>query len=112
MVMNLYAIFRFLFEVLCLVIAGYWGFSQVSYRKLRFILGIAAPLSIIIVWSIWVAPSSPNRLQGLTRLMLELGIYAFSAVCLYHTNFKNFVGWFILIAIANASINYFTNWLI
>lgn len=110
--MTVYSAFRFLFEILCIVIAGYWGFSKVSYGNWRFVFCILAPLIIVIIWSIWGAPASHNRLQGIARLALELGIYTVSAIYLYNTNFKAFVICFILLAITNASINFFTNWLI
>jgi len=112
MVKNLYSIFRFSFEILCIGIAGYWGFSKTTLGNWRFVLGILAPLAIIIIWSIWAAPSSPNRLQGVARLALELGIYAVISICLYNTNYKSLVFYFILLSVANASVNYFTKWLL
>lgn len=44
MAKGLYSIFRFMFEMLCIVIAGYWGLSNVRYGNWRFILCVLAPL--------------------------------------------------------------------
>ncbi len=109
MIMNLYSGFRFLFELLCIVIAGYLGFNYSNFGNWRFILGVLAPLAIILVWSVWGVPSSPRRLQGLLRLALKLGTYGISAILLYNTSFKSLIGWFILIGITNACINYFVD---
>ncbi|MGL6198495.1 MAG: YrdB family protein [Lachnospiraceae bacterium] len=107
MIMTVYSIFRFVFEILCIVIAGYWGFSKVKYGNWRIVLGILAPLIIVVIWSVWGAPASLHRLQGIASLALELGIYAVSAIYLYNTKFKAFVICFILLAITNACINFF-----
>lgn len=109
MIMSLYSIFRFLFEILCIVIVGYWGFGSIKYGDWRFVLGVLVPLTIVFVWSVWGAPSSTNRLNDLSRLVLELVIYAISAICLYNTRLKALTICFIIIAVANAFINYFAN---
>lgn len=112
MIKGIYSILRFLFEILSIVSIGYWGFSRVSLGNWRYLLGIAAPLIVIAVWSIWGAPSSSNRLQGIARLLLELSVYTVSAVCIYNTDAKQLTLPFILIALVNALINYFSGWLI
>lgn len=111
-VKTIYSLFRFLFELLCIGIIGYWGFQRIGLGNWRYVLAILAPLALIAVWGMWMAPSSSHRLQGITRLVVELGVYAITAVCLYFTDFREFTVWFIVLALVNAAINHFTGWLI
>lgn len=112
MLKNIYSIFRFAFEILCLLISGYWGFSLHAPGWLRFVAGIGLPLVIAIFWGVWMAPLSQYRLQGIVRLFLETLLYAGLAVCLYNTPRRDYTLVFGITALANALINYFTGWLV
>lgn len=88
MIVSLYSIFRFLFEILSVISIGYWGFQLRSLNQWRYVVGIAAAVLVIAVWAVWGAPASPNRLQGLSHFILELAIYLIAAVCLYFSHHK------------------------
>ncbi|MFV0392993.1 MAG: DUF2568 domain-containing protein [Coprobacillaceae bacterium] len=75
-------------------------------------MAIIAPLIVMIIWGIWCAPSSSRRLQGSLRLIIEIMIYVIVTICLYNTDYIHYTLLYLMIALANASINYFTNWLI
>lgn len=109
---TLYSALRFLFELACIGAVGYWGFTRADWGGWRYALGIVAPLVLIAVWGIWMAPSSPHRLQGIVRLLVELGIYAIVALCIHNTDYAHLTIGFVALATINAVINHFTGWLI
>jgi len=65
------------FLELCLVLAyGYWGFTTGNGLIAQLLLGVGVPLMVIVVWSIFLAPASSRRLQGLPHWALELILFA------------------------------------
>ena len=106
MIETIYSIFRFLFEILSVGIIGYWGFSLKNLHGWRYIIGIAAPLLIVVVWATWGAPSSAYRLAGIARLALELGIYLIATLCLVLTGHRQIAVVFGIVGLANGITNH------
>ena len=70
---------RFLLELCAVAAAGYWGFAAAD-GALAWLLGIAAPVLIIMLWGALVAPRAEHRLPDPLRLILELWIFAAASV--------------------------------
>lgn len=87
MLVHAYAAFRFLFEIATLISIGYWGFHLEELGTIRYILGIALPILVAIVWGVWGSPKAPKRLGSLGRFMLELAIYCLGTLCLCLSGF-------------------------
>lgn len=102
----IYSSLRFVFEITCVFLAGYCGF-KLDHKFVSVIVGIMLPLMIVIIWSIWGAPASPNRLLGLGKLVFELVIYAGVALLMYNVTMARGSIIFITAGIINAMINYF-----
>ncbi|MFA9557753.1 YrdB family protein [Evansella sp. AB-rgal1] len=87
---------RFVLEVISIVAIGYWGFKLEKGVVLQYIMGIGAPLLIIVVWAMFGSPGAPYRLQGMFRLGLELTIYslAFGAIIA-----RKSLGWAIIFGV-------------
>jgi hypothetical protein len=72
------------FLELCMVVAyGYWGFTTGGGLIAQLLLGIGVPLTVIVVWGIFLAPASNRRLKGLPHWILEIILFAASMVALF-----------------------------
>lgn len=72
----------FLIEIVAIVILGYWGFTLHLNKIIRMTVGFLAPLLMMIIWSIWCAPSSNYRLEGLWLIGLKCLLFGIVACCL------------------------------
>lgn len=73
---------RFVLELCLLVALGYWGFTA-SQGPLRWVLGLGLPLFAALLWGLFVAPNSPNRLNNPARLLLEITLFATGVTLLW-----------------------------
>jgi hypothetical protein len=72
------------FLELCMVLAyGYWGFETGSGLISQFLLGIGVPVVVIVVWGIFLAPASKQRLQGMPHWALEIILFVAAIVALF-----------------------------
>ncbi len=72
------------FLELCMVLAyGYWGFTTGSGLIMQLLLGIGVPLIVIVIWGIFLAPASKQRLQGVPHWTLEIILFVASIVALF-----------------------------
>jgi uncharacterized protein DUF2568 len=73
---------RFLLELSALVAVAIWGYDLTD-GPLRWLLAIAAPLAVAVVWGRWLAPRSPRRLlDDPRRLALEVAVFGAAAAAL------------------------------
>jgi hypothetical protein len=79
---------RFLLELCMLAAVGYWGFKTGSGWFLKILLGIGGPLSIAVVWGMFVAPKAAYPLHGFALLALEAILFGLGVAALYLT--KNY----------------------
>ena len=79
---------RFLLELCMLAAVGYWGFKTGSGWFLQILLGIGGPLSIAVVWGMFVAPKAAYPLHGFALLALEAILFGLGVAALYLT--KNY----------------------
>ena len=79
---------RFLLELCMLVAVGYWGFKTGSGWLLKITLGIGAPLSIAVIWGIFVAPKAIYPLHRFVLLALEAVLFGSGVAALFAT--KNY----------------------
>jgi Na+-transporting NADH:ubiquinone oxidoreductase subunit NqrE len=72
------------FLELCMVLAyGYWGFTTGSRLIMQLLLGIGVPLIVIVIWGIFLAPASKQRLQGVSHWSLEIILFVAAIVALF-----------------------------
>ncbi|MHC5216234.1 YrdB family protein [Enterococcus sp. LJL128] len=75
----------FLIEIFAIFILGYWGFTLHSSKIIRVTAGLLAPILTIVIWSIWCAPSSSYRLEGLWLVALKCLLFGIVVCCLLST---------------------------
>ena len=73
---------RFIVEVFGVGALGYWGFQASSSGPARIALGIGAPLALVVVWAIVVAPTAGNALSRSERNAIGTALLAATAVAL------------------------------
>jgi hypothetical protein len=73
---------RFLLELSALAAVAYWGWSEHG-GILRWVLVVAAPLAIALVWGRWVAPKAKHPTVDPARLGLELLVFGSAVAALF-----------------------------
>lgn len=96
---------RFLIEV-----TSFFTLVIVGFLKFKFPFNIAVgailPILLAIIWGIFVAPNSPNRLTDNYRLILELVIFIVVFIVLRLGGYSNLSFIYLAISVINALINY------
>lgn len=65
---------RFFLELSALAAVAYWGWSEHD-GVLRWVLMVAAPLAIALVWGRWIAPKAKHPAADPARLGLEVLVF-------------------------------------
>jgi hypothetical protein len=69
---------------LCLLAAlGYWGFRVGSGWIARIALGVGAPAVVIVIWGIFLAPTSSRRLHDPWLLLAKIILFGAAIAALY-----------------------------
>jgi hypothetical protein len=74
-------VLRFLLELSALAAVAYWGWSEHG-GVWRWVLVLAAPLAIALVWGRWVAPKAKVRVGDPWKLVLELLVFGSAVAAL------------------------------
>lgn len=72
----------FIFELCALGALAYWGFNTSENTLMRSILGLGAPLAMIVFWGMYLAPKSSRRFKEPTLSIAKLLIFALAATAL------------------------------
>jgi len=81
-----FQLFAFLMELAMLAGIGYWGFQQgkSTFTKYGFtilLVGVA-----IVIWGIWMAPTSKYRLEMHYRIFAESLLFLITAFMIYKSD--------------------------
>ncbi len=77
----------FSLELAMFVVLGYWGFQAGKTTFWKYGLAVALPLVAIVLWGIFAAPKSEQRLDTPYRLVFELALFLLAAFLLYKSGF-------------------------
>lgn len=73
---------RFILEVLGIAALAYSGFQVPSSSLIRAVAGIGAPLALIIVWAMVVAPNTANGLSQAQKDVIGTVLLLVAAIAL------------------------------
>lgn len=73
---------RFLLEVVAIASLAYWGYKLPSSTPVKVALAVAAPLTLIVVWALVVAPGADNPLAPTIRMLIGSLLLLLSAAAL------------------------------
>ncbi len=85
---------RFILEIAALISIGV--FAWISFDGyFKYVLTLVLPIAVMIVWSVFAVPHDPSRsgqtvipVNGVTRLVIEILIFAMAVVALYFSHLK------------------------
>ena len=75
---------RFLLELCALAATAYWGATGEWGGSRRVLLAVAAPLTLGVVWVLFVAPGATIHTPPVLRFLVELAVFAAAASALLH----------------------------
>jgi uncharacterized protein DUF2568 len=73
---------RFLLELAGIVALGWWGFHASGNTLIAILLGVGAPVVLIVVWALFVAPRAVYRQPPRTRLIVGTILLELTAIAL------------------------------
>ena len=73
---------RLLLEVIAIASLGYWGWQLPTVRPATVALAVVAPLLLIVVWSVVVAPGAENPLFQTLRMFIGSALLLLAAAAL------------------------------
>jgi hypothetical protein len=94
----------FLLELAMLAALSYWGFQGEKSVWIKWGLGIGIPVVVAIIWGIFLAPRSKQRLNLVGGTLLSLGLFCLAAIALYQTNHPTLAITLAVIAIVNRAL--------
>ena len=94
----------FLLELGALVAFGYWGFQTGAGLPLQLLQGLGAPALMVLVWGVFLAPTSARRLPDPARRGLALLIFGLAALSLVAAHQGTLAGVFGVLAVLNAAL--------
>lgn len=95
---------RFLLEFAAVAAVTYWGFTVGDTVATKLILGIGAPLLVVVVWAVFVAPKAVVRLPRSIRHILGLVILILAAVALAGAGQVTLAILFAIVVLVNAAL--------
>lgn len=72
---------RFFLELSALAAVAYWGWSEFG-DPWRWVLVVAAPGAVALVWGRWMAPKSNHRVGDPWRFVIELLVFGSAVAAL------------------------------
>ena len=77
---SLNLVFRFVLELLVLVVLFLLGVSISESLLFQVVLGLGMPAIVILVWGLFVAPKASRRVPDPARLVLEVVVWSLGAL--------------------------------
>lgn len=72
---------RFLAELAGVVALGYWGFASFA-MPWRIVVGLSAPVALVIAWALVVAPNADNPIPPRVRSLIGTALLVGTGVVL------------------------------
>ena len=94
----------FLLELAMLAAFAYWGFHGEKSVWMKWGLGIGTPLTVAILWGLFLAPRADHRLNITGGIILSLGLFCLAASALYLTNHLALAITLAVVAIVNRAL--------
>ena len=92
-------------ELAALAALAYWGFTT-GPGVLAWVLGLGAPLVMVVVWGLWMAPTAARRLPDPGRMVAQLGIFGIAALALAVAGQPGWAAIFAVLTVINTLLLY------
>lgn len=85
---------RFALEIAALISIGVFAWTHFN-GYFKYVLTLVLPIAVMMIWSVFAVPNDPSRsgqtviaVNGVTRLVIELLIFAMAVAALYFSHVK------------------------
>lgn len=95
---------RFLLELGALAAVAYWGW-QTGEGATRWLLAIAAPTAVAVVWWLFVSPKAAVDTPRTARLAVELAVWAAAAAAFWAAGHATLGIVFFVVAVVSGALN-------
>jgi hypothetical protein len=95
------ATLRFVLELAGIAALGIWGWTVAGESPLRLVLALGAPLLLIALWALLIAPRSRSPLDPRTRFVVGSGLLLVAAAALWAAGFPAAAGAFGILIVVN-----------
>ena len=95
---------RFLLELGALAAVAYWGW-QTGVGATRWLLAIAAPVAIAVVWWLFVSPKAAVGAPRPVRLVVELAVWTAAGAALWAAGHPALGIQFFSVAVTSGIVN-------
>jgi hypothetical protein len=101
---NANLILRFGLELAALASVAWWG-AVTGEGVWPWVLGIAAPLAVILVWGAFVAPKRKFDLRLAARVAIEFLVWLAAAAALWEVGHEFLATAFLAVALVSGALN-------
>ncbi|MEJ7803629.1 MAG: YrdB family protein [Candidatus Limnocylindria bacterium] len=95
---------RFLLELAAIAALAYSGFQASANGLIRAIAGIGAPLALIVIWAMVVAPNTANGLSQAQKDLIGTVLLVLTAVALGLAGQRGLAVGFGIVVLVNAAL--------
>jgi hypothetical protein len=105
MLKNANLVLRFLLELSALAALAYWGYTTGSVA-LRWLLAIGAPVTLAVVWGLFVSPKAKIDMPRIAQLAIEFALLGAAALALAASGQPVLAVVFAALVLVSGTMNY------
>ena len=94
----------FLLELAALAALAVWGFRVGANLPARLAMGLGAPVVIVAIWAVWLAPSSEHRLHLPWLVIAKVVVFGLAAAALAAAGHPRLAGLFAVLVVVNLGL--------
>jgi Protein of unknown function (DUF2568) len=98
---------RFALELCAIAALAYWGFKTGDSTVTSIVLGVAAPVTMVVVWGMLVAPKARFSVPKTAKWLLGLAILLVAAIALVDAGSSTLAVVFGVLSTINAALMLF-----
>lgn len=95
---------RFLLELCGIAALAIWGWSAADSLPVRLLAAVGAPLLLIAVWALAIAPGATNPIPQTARMVIGSGLLLVAAGGLALAGHQALAAVFALVIVANTAL--------
>lgn len=97
-------VLRFALEIAGIAGLAIWGWSAGGDGPLKFILAVGAPLVLIVIWALLIAPNSNSPLPPTPRMLVGSGLLLIAAGALWVAGHPEVAALFAVLDVVNTVV--------
>jgi hypothetical protein len=97
-------VLRFALEITGIAALAIWGWSAGGDGPLRFVLAVGAPLVLIVIWAVLIAPKSDSPLPPTPRMLVGSGLLLVAAGALWVAGHREAAAVFAVLDVVNTAL--------